>query len=60
MPKFLSLSQNRSDQIDENILDMLSSFTDFDIFKQLMLDYKSYLLNEENLKGLTVKSNRLS
>ena len=60
MPKFLSLSQNRSDQIDENILDMLSSFTDFEIFKQLMLDYKSYLLNEENLKGLTVKSNRLS
>ena len=60
MPKFLSLSQNRSDQIDENILEMLSSFTDFEIFKQLMLDYKSYLLNEENLKGLTVKSNRLS
>ena len=60
MPKFLSLSQNRSDQIDENILDMLSSFTDFEIFKQLMLDYKSYLLNEENLKSLTVKSNRLS
>ena len=60
MPKFLSLLQNRSNQIDENILDMLSSFTDFEIFKQLMLDYKSYLLNEENLKGLTVKSNRLS
>ena len=60
MPKFLNLLQKRTDQIDENILDMLESFTEFEAFKQLMLDYKSYLSNEDNLKGLTIKSNRLS
>ena len=60
MPKFLNLLQKRTDQIDENILDMLESFTEFEAFKQLMLDYKNYLSNEDNLKGLTIKSNRLS
>lgn len=42
MAEFLKLLQERTEQIDEQILEILHSFTDFLIFKGLILDYKSY------------------
>lgn len=58
MERFLGLLQARPDQLDEQILDTLESFTDFQVFKQLMLEYKSYL-SSEAMQGLAVKSSRL-
>jgi hypothetical protein len=60
MGKFLGLLEHRHDQIDEYIFDILESFTEFSTFKQLMLEHKSYIQNEDSLKSLTIKSNRLS
>lgn len=60
MKRFLALLQNRTDQIDELILDMLESFTEFTAFKGLMLEHKAYLLNEGNVQSLSIKSSRLS
>ncbi len=42
MEIFLSLLQERTEQIDEQILEILQSFSDFETFKQIILDYKSY------------------
>ena len=60
MPKFLKLLETRTDHIDELILDILESFTEFSAFKKLMLEQKMYLKNEDNLKNLSIKSNRLT
>ena len=40
MKTFLTLLEDRMDQIDEQLLDLLQSFSDFETFKELMLDYK--------------------
>lgn len=41
--------ETRKEQIDDQILDTLLSFTDFQIFKEMMLDYKSRKSNKEDL-----------
>lgn len=41
MAKFNLMLPQRTAQIDEEIYEILISFTDFEIFKQLMLDYKA-------------------
>lgn len=42
MQRFLQLLETRTEQIDEQLLDMLMSFSNFEQFKHLMTDYKSY------------------
>lgn len=37
---FYNLLKSRKTEIDEQLYDMLVSFTDFQIFKEMMLDYK--------------------
>lgn len=37
---------------------MIDSFTDFDTFKKLMLDYRKYILNEDDRQGLVIKSKK--
>jgi hypothetical protein len=60
MAKFVGLLEQRTDQIDEQILDMIESFTEFESFKKVMLEYRYYIMNEEVLKDLAVKSNRIN
>jgi hypothetical protein len=55
----LGLLTSRHGQIDEQLLDLVESFTDFLAFKSLMLDYKNYLENENQYKELSVRSNRI-
>ena len=38
---FFKLLKSRRNDIDEMLLDMLLSFTDFNLFKEMMLDYKN-------------------
>lgn len=38
--RFNKLLEARHEQIDDQLLDMLLSFDDFDQFKKLMLDYR--------------------
>jgi len=56
MKKFLRLVESRFDEIDPQLADMLQTFTDFQIFKEHMLDYKKPLLSRkkksQNLKDL--------
>jgi hypothetical protein len=42
MQRFLQLLEMRTEQIDEQLLDMLTSFSNFDQFKTLMADFKNY------------------
>eukprot|EP01017_Pseudomicrothorax_dubius_P014501 TRINITY_DN1690_c0_g1_i10.p1 TRINITY_DN1690_c0_g1~~TRINITY_DN1690_c0_g1_i10.p1 ORF type:complete len:237 (-),score=87.51 TRINITY_DN1690_c0_g1_i10:1166-1876(-) len=44
MSKFFKLLEPRSDQIDDQLLDMLISFTDYQLFKELMLEHKKQLI----------------
>ncbi len=37
---FYKLLTSRKNEIDEQLLDMLISFTDFQAFKEMMIDYK--------------------
>ncbi len=60
MGRFVGLLESRTNQIDEQILDMVESFSDFLAFKRLMLVYKDYIQNEETFKDLAIKSNRIS
>jgi hypothetical protein len=60
MAKFVRLLEERTNQIDEQILDMVESFSDFLAFKRIMLAYKDYIQNEETFKDLAIKSNRIS
>lgn len=59
MERFLQLLQSRTEQIDEQLLDMLMSFSNFEQFKHLMTDYKSYYEEEEKIKLLTIKTNKM-
>lgn len=60
MTRFVSLLEERTNQIDEQILDMVESFSDFLAFKRIILAYKEYIQNEENFKDLAIKSNRIT
>lgn len=50
---------SHSQQIDEEIMEILISFSDFDVFKQLMLDYKAGMEEEQQYRILTVKTNKM-
>lgn len=60
MARFQQLLESRTDQIDELILDMIESFTEFTTFKKLMLEHKAFLLNVGDLQSLAIKSKGLS
>ena len=60
MAKFAALLEQRTNQIDEQISEMIESFTDFQTFKRIMLEYKGYYQNEQQFKGLVLKSNRIN
>jgi len=51
MKDFLSQVESRIDEIDPQLLDMLLSFTDFQLFKEHMLAYKSQQKAEEAKEG---------
>ncbi|KRX10175.1 hypothetical protein PPERSA_08578 [Pseudocohnilembus persalinus] len=52
----LDLLQEREDQIDESLLDLLYSFTDFEKFKAFILDYKKEFEEIERIEKLkTIK-----
>lgn len=55
METFGSLLSTRKDQIDEDLLEMLNSFTDFCTFKALMLENKRFYTREETMKDLSIK-----
>ena len=46
--------------IEEQIMDTLESFDDIDSFKAFVKDYRSSFEEEEQLKVLTIKSNKIS
>jgi hypothetical protein len=51
--EFYKLLKTRKNEIDEQIYDMLLSFTDFQTFKDMMLDYKACKAGESNFVGLS-------
>ena len=59
MGRFVGLLESRTEQIDEQILDMVESFSEFESFKRVMLEYREFLRNEEQLRGLAIRSSRL-
>ena len=50
MERFQELLETRKDQIDEQILDLILSFVDFEEFKALILDAKREKEMEEEKK----------
>ncbi len=44
MEKFLETVQQRKDEIDEQILDLLHSLSDFESFKEMMLFSRAHLV----------------
>ena len=48
MPEFLNMLKSRGDQVDGEVFDMLASLGDFQLFKELILDYK----DEKEGKGM--------
>ena len=44
MERFLALVETRKDQIDEQIMDLLMSFVDFESFKEMMLFSRAHLV----------------
>ena len=54
MKTFENLLSTRQDQIDEDLLEMVNSLTDFCTFKNLMMEHKLFY-SEGTLKGLSIK-----
>lgn len=44
MEKFLGMVEERKDEIDEQIMDLLLSFVDFESFKEMMLFSRAHLV----------------
>ena len=44
MESFLSMVEQRKDEIDEQIMDLLLSFVDFECFKEMMLFSRAHLV----------------
>lgn len=61
LEEFLEQIEKRQDQIDEQLLDMLFSLSDFQIFKEVMLEEKKKMLrqleNTKNPKKIKHKTN---
>lgn len=55
MNEFSELLSTRTDQIDEDLLEMLNSFTDFLAFKEMMLEHKLYYQQEEAFGALSIR-----
>ena len=55
MDTFGELLSTRTDQIDEDLLEMVNSFTDFCTFKELMVECKKYYEGGDNLRQLAIK-----
>jgi hypothetical protein len=49
MGRFLSLLESRHEQIDDQLLDMLTSLSDFMEFKTLMVDFKNHIEEQERI-----------
>jgi len=45
MKELLRLIESRFDEMDPQLADMFQTFTDFQLFKELMLDHKKVLLS---------------
>lgn len=58
--RFQQLIANRKHMIDEQILDTLLSLDSTDHFKSFIGDYRNAHEEEERLKVLTIKSNKIS
>lgn len=58
--KFNILLKTRKNIMDEQIMDTLLSFEDVDSFNQFIKDYRISHEEQEMLKVLTVKSNKLA
>lgn len=59
MEKFIMMLPSRTAQIDEEIHEILLSISDFEIFKQMMVDYKTSQEEEERYRILTIKSTKM-
>ena len=44
MERFLAMVEARKDEIDEQIMDLLLSFVDFESFKEMMLFRRAHLV----------------
>lgn len=51
---FFKLLKSRTDQIDEQLYEMLLSFTDFNLFKEMMLDYKKSKSEKNSFQGFSL------
>lgn len=47
MDKFCELLKSRHEQIDEELLEIIQSFIDFQVFKNMMVEYKEYVEKEK-------------
>ena len=56
MAAFLKLLEKRAGQIDDQLTETLLSFTDFLLFKQLILDYKAS--TKKPLKELAISGTK--
>jgi hypothetical protein len=53
---FYKLITKRKNEIDDQLYDMLLSFTDFQVFKEMMIDYKMRKIGKsEGFLGLSVE-----
>lgn len=51
---FYKLLKTRKTDIDEQIYDILLSFTDFQTFKEMMIDYKKCKMGESNFTNFAM------
>ena len=57
--EFTKEAEERVDEIDEEILEILLSARDFFVFKQMLMDYQRAHEEEERYRILTVKTNKV-
>jgi len=59
MDNFLEELKIRSNEIDEQLLDFLFSCQDFEIFKEVMIDYRKQFEEEEKIEIIkSIKSQK--
>lgn len=58
MGRFLQMLETRHEQIDDQLLDMLTSLSDFMEFKTIMVDFKNHYEEEERIQLLTIKTSK--
>ena len=55
---FYHMIEKRKDQIDEDLIDILLSFSDFMLFKEMMLAHKFSLKQKEMGQGLLISGTK--